>query len=293
MPIRLFTSGTHQAAAGTLVFSNEDVDKIYNATANIDLEQIPFVLGHPKNNLPIVGWLKKSAIKKYTEGDKVSLGFDRDEAELSDESMNVIRDLKHNKISVRIENGAIRHIGLVTKAAVAENNAQNFSQSDLSGIFHTSEDILETKSDFQKMQDWFKTLDFKFFNSNSNMTEPKKENQPQAVDLTALVEQNKKLTEQVTTLTGLVTGMVGKTKATADFMADEYKNLTAAQKETAATIMADLGDEKATALKSLLKELAKPAVVVRQGSVTKDLGAPVDEKLKTVGDIVREQMQNA
>jgi hypothetical protein len=82
-------------------------------------------------------------------------------------------------------------------------------------------------------------------------------------------------------------------KATADFSADEYKNMTPAQKDTAAAIVADLGDEKATALKGLLKELAKPAVTVANGSVTKDLGAPVDEKLKSVGDIVREQMKNA
>jgi hypothetical protein len=290
MTIRLFTSGTHKSMNGTLSFSNEDVDRIYDGTQKIDLQQIPFVLGHPKNNLPIVGWLKKTAIQKYTEGDKVSLGFNREKAELSDESMNVIRDLKSNKISVRLENGAIRHIGLVTKAAIEENNAQDFSQADLTGVFHTSEDILEKQqNDFSKFLSELKTI----FKPNFNMAEEKKENQP-AVDLSALVEQNRKLAEQVTTLTGLVTGMVGKTKATADFMAEEYKNMTAVQKETAATIMADLGDEKATALKILLKELAKAPVVVRQGSVVKDLGAPGDDdKLQTVGDIVREQMKNA
>ena len=285
-PIRLFTSGTHKSMNGTLSFSNEDVDRIFDGTQQSVTEPIPFVLGHPKNNLPIVGWLPKTAIKKYTEGDKISLGFERDEAELSDESMNVIRDLKSNKISVRLENGAIRHIGLVTKAAIEENNAQNFSQADLTGVFHTSEDILEKQqNDFSKFLSELKTI----FKPNFNMAEEKKENQP--VDLSALVEQNRKLTEQVTSLTGLVTGMIGKTKATADFMADEYKNLTTAQKETAAGIMADLGDEKATALKSLLKELAKPPVVVKNGSVTKDLGAPVKEN-RTAEEIVREQLNN-
>ena len=287
MPIRLFTSGTHKSVNGNLSFSNEDVQKILDGTQKKDFEQIPFVLGHPKNNLPIVGWLPKTAIKIYTEGDKVSLGFDREDAELSDESMKVIRDLGSNKISVRLEDGGIRHIGLVTKAAVEENNAQNFSQADLSGIFHTSEDILEKQqNDFQKLLSDFKSI----FKPNSNMAEEKKE-PVQNADLAALIEQNKKLAETVGTLQQTVTGFIGKTKATADFSADEYKHLSQAQKETAAGIVADLGEEKATALKGLLKELAKAPVVVKQGSVTKDFGKQGDEK-RTAEDIVREQLNN-
>jgi len=291
MPIRLFTSGSHKSVNGTLNFSNDDVNQIHTKTQGAGLEQIPFVLGHPKNNLPIVGWLPKAKIGIYTEGDKVSLGFDRSDAELSDESLKIIRDLGSNKISVRIENGLIRHIGLVTKAAVEENNAQNFSQAELTGIFQTSEDILEVKSDFQRMQDWFKSIDLKsIYKPNSNMEEQKKET-VQNADLTALIEQNKMLATNLAALQQTVTGFVGKSKAIADFSAEEYKNLSAAQKDTAATIMADLGDEKATALKGLLKELAKPQVVVKQGSVVKDLGAPVDEK-RTADEIIREQLNN-
>lgn len=287
--VRLFTSGTHSSVNGKLTFSNDDVQKIHDGTQAKDFQAIPFVLGHPKNNLPIVGWLPKSKIKIYTEGDKVSLGFERDDAELSDESMKVIRDLGSNKISVRLEDGGIRHIGLVTKAAVEENNAQNFSQADLSGIFHTSEDILEKKKyDFEQFVSDFKSI----FKPNSNMAEKEKET-VQNAELAALIEQNKKLAETVGTLQQTVTGFIGKTKATADFSADEYKHLSPAQKETAAGIVADLGEEKATALKGLLKELAKAPVVVKNGSVTKDFGAAGGEKLETVADIVREQMKTA
>lgn len=292
MPIRLFTSGTHKSVNGTLSFSNEDVERILSGTQKSELDQIPFVLGHPKNNLPIVGWLPKAKIAVYTEGDKVSLGFDRSDAELSDESLKVIRDLGSNKISVRIENGAIRHIGLVSKAAVEENNAQNFSQAELSGIFHTSEDILEKQqNDFQKFFIDFKTEIKSLFNPNS-MAEEKKEQNQTSADLSALVEQNKNLAATVETLQKSLNGFMGKTKAAADFSAEEYKNLSAAQKETAATIIADLGEEKANSLKGLLKELAKPAVVVRSGSVVADFGKSGD-KLETVGDIVREQIKNA
>lgn len=290
--VRLFTSGTHSSVNGKLSFTNDDVQKILDGTQKKDFSAIPFVLGHPKNNLPIVGWLPKSKIKIYTEGDKVSLGFEREDAELSDESMKIIRDLGINKISVRLEDGSIRHIGLVPKAAVEENNAQNFSHADLSGIFHTQEDILEKQqSDFSKFFSDFKTEIKSLFNPNS-MAEEKKE-PVQNADLSALIEQNKQLTATVVELQKTVTGFVGKAKATADFSAGEYQHLSPAQKDTAASIAADLGEEKATALKGLLKELAKQPVVVKQGSVTKDFGAPGEEKSQTVADIVREQMKNA
>lgn len=289
MQVRLFTSGTHQSMNGTLSFSNEDVERIFEGTQKNGLDQIPFVLGHPKNNLPIVGWLPKSKIQTYKEGDKVSLGFDRDGADLSRESMKLIREQGSNKISVRLENGVIRHIGLVKKAAVEENNAQNFSQAELTGVFSTTEDILEKQqTDLSKFLNDFKT-EFKSIFKPSNMAEKKDEQTPQNVDLSALMEQNRLLTEQVGALQKTLGGFMNQTQASADFSADEFKNLSAEQKQTAAGICADLGEEKATALKGLLKELAKPKVEVKNGSLVNDFGQPTDE-VKTTGDIIREQM---
>lgn len=289
MPIRLFTSGTHDSMNGTLSFTNDQVEKILEGTQSSNMEQIPFVLGHPKNNLPIVGWLKKSAIKKYTEGDKVSLGFDREDAELSDESMQAIRDLGSNKISIRIQDGAIRHIGLVKKAAVEENNGQNFSQEDLSGIIYTSEGILEKQqNDFSKFLNDIKSI----FKSN-NMANDNKTTASVNVDMAALIEQNKQLTQTVSDLQKLMSNHLGKTQAAVDFSADEYKHLNDTQKQQAAGIMVDLGTEESkTAFKSLLKELAKPQVVLNNGSKTTDLGSSND-KFETVGDIVRSQMKEA
>lgn len=285
MPVRLFTSGTHQSMSGAINFSNDQVQQIFTETQKTGLEQIPFVLGHPKNNLPIVGWLPKSAIKTYTEGDKISLGFDRSDADLSEDSMSLIREQGSNKISVRLENGVIRHIGLVKKAAVEENNAQNFSQAEMTGVFSTAEDILEKQqTDFSKLFNDLKNEVKSIFKS-INMGEKNKEENPQNVDLSAINQ----LTQTVGTLQQTLSGFMNQTKATADFSADEFKNMTAEQKKTAAGICADLGEEKATALKGLLKELAKPAVTVKNGSIVNDFGKPADE-LKTVGDIVRAQM---
>ena len=123
------------------------------------------------------------------------------------------------------------------------------------------------------------------------MAEEKKDALSQSADLAGLMrEQNEKLAQQVEALTAMVTGFVGKQKATADFSADEFKDMTATQKETAAGIMADLGTEDSkTALKGLLKELAKPAVKVENGSKVKDFGAPGKET-RTAEEIVRDQL---
>lgn len=292
MPIRLFTSGSHTTKGGTFSFSNDDIDRILNDTKKSGKDPLPFVLGHPENNLPIVGWLPVGAIKRYTEGDKVSLGFERGEEEISKESMDIIRDLKTNKISVSVRDGVIRHIGLVPKAAVEENNTQNFAAGELTGEFSAGDEITEHASnDFQRFFQDFENKIKTIFKSNTNMAEEKK---PEAVnaDFAALMEQNKKLTEQVATLTGMVAGVVGRAKATADFSAEDYKDLTQAQKDSAATIMADLGSEESkTALKGLLKELAKPAVKVENGSKVKDFGAP-EKETRTAEEIVRDQLNN-
>lgn len=124
--VRLFTSGTHNK----MDFSNEDIANIYAKTQASALSKIPFVLGHPKNDLPIVGWLQKSAIQHYKEGDKMSIGFDKGSAEFSQESMDVLRNMKRNKISVRLQDYAIVHAGLVERAAVSENNQQDFEATD-------------------------------------------------------------------------------------------------------------------------------------------------------------------
>ncbi|HPS83283.1 MAG TPA: hypothetical protein PLA88_03125 [Bacteroidales bacterium] len=285
MPIRLFTSGVHTNATGSLNFSNEDIERLYSSTVTKGPDQIPIVLGHPKNNLPIVGWLPRTAICKYQEGDKVSLGFERQAAELSDPSMEVIRQQKSNKISVRIQDGVINHIGLVAKAAVEENNAQNFS-AEFTGVYHTSEEILEPPvTDFSRFMN-----EVKSFFKTANMPEEKKEQTAPSADFTALVEQNKQLAASVTALQQTVAGFMNRSKATADFAADDFKHMSAAQKETAASIATELGEEKATALKTLLKELAKQPVTVTTGSVTTQFGKTADQK-RTSQEVIDEQMK--
>ena len=134
--IRLFTSGTHNGDT----FSNDDIKEIF-ALTQAGIDKIPVVLGHPKNDLPVVGWVNKNKILLYQEGDKYSIGFERKDAEFSEEAIIAIKELKRDKISVRLTDMAITHIGLVKKAAVAENNEQTFSDENKTGTFCFSEDF--------------------------------------------------------------------------------------------------------------------------------------------------------
>jgi hypothetical protein len=134
--IRLFTSGKHNQ----MEFTNQDIEEIYQTTIKGDLKKIPFVSGHPKNDLPIYGWVAKDKLSLYPENGKMSIGFQRSDADFSEDSLSNLRKKGQDKISVRLQNNAITHIGLVEKAAVIENNDQTFAL-DKSGHFSFGDQI--------------------------------------------------------------------------------------------------------------------------------------------------------
>ena len=161
--IRLFTSGTHNGDT----FSNDDIKEIF-ALTQAGIDKIPVVLGHPKNDLPVVGWVNKNKILLYQEGDKYSIGFERKDAEFSEEAISAIKELKRDKISVRLTDMAITHIGLVKKAAVAENNDQTFSDENKTGTFCFSEDFPVEIEDTESIEDIIVRKFNQFFNHKSN-----------------------------------------------------------------------------------------------------------------------------
>ena len=165
--IRLFTSGTHNGDT----FSNDDIKEIF-ALTQAGIDKIPVVLGHPKNDLPVVGWVNKNKILLYQEGDKYSIGFERKDAEFSEEAIIAIKELKRDKISVRLTDMAITHIGLVKKAAVAENNDQTFSDENKTGTFCFSEDFPVEIEDTESIEDIIVRKFNQFFNNQkpSDMT---------------------------------------------------------------------------------------------------------------------------
>lgn len=285
MPIRLFTSGTHNG----LTFSNADITGIANKTASGTGELIPIVLGHPKNNLPVLGYLPRKAITTYKEGDKVSLGFAREKAELADESMNAMRRLGCNKISIRLEDNEIKHIGLVERAAVSENNAQNFSAG--TGDFAATDDFSELdKSLTDSVLDAIKTL-FKNNKNEEKMKEENEEKEKQNAEFSALKGDVAKISETVEKLAGILTGQQEKQRketVTADFTAAEFSHLTDEQKKSAVDFCTKATPVEAEALKAMLKAGNQKPATPPAGSVVNDFGKAGHEE--TSEELIRKQV---
>lgn len=282
--IRLFTSGTHNG----LNFSNAQVTDIATKTQQQGADRIPFVLGHPKNDLPIVGFLPKEAVILYHENEKMSIGFDREQGDFSEESLNTLRELGNNKISVRLVDGVIKHIGLVRKAAVAENNQQDFADG-LTGCYHTNEDFMEKPASRL-------TNPFNFFKSNKIKSMDNKENETSATrkddfaDLKTAVDRNSKAIE---TLVGMVTQQQNdkqKAQITADFAAAEYDHLSDEQKKQAADFCAGLTAEQREPYKQMLRSLKPAPATPPAGSVTAEFGAKDTEEL-SAEELIRQQVQ--
>lgn len=285
--IRIFTSGTHNG----IPFSNEDIQTIARKTGDFGEDMIPFVLGHPDKNLPIMGFLPKAAIKIYQEGTKTSIGFDKDTADMSEQSMEILRSMGHNKLSPRLVEGVIKHIGLVEKAAVAENNAQDFAA--LTGTFAANDNLFETTS--KGLSNLFKNPFKK--NKNDMAEESKVTAQPDMLEQM----QNKvdKLTESVTKLTELAEANAKKesdaaAKAAeeaikADFASAEYSHLTDAQRQDFAAICVQLPADQQIKFKESIKAMAKRPQVPGNGSVTAEFGAKGQEEKRSADDILRQQ----
>lgn len=284
MPIRLFTSGTHNGFS----FSNEDIASIAARTAAESPERIPIVLGHPKNDLPVLGYIPKRAIEVYKEGDKMSLGFEREEADLGDEGVEIARELGKNKISIRLKEGKIKHIGLVKKAAVAENNEQDFAA--LTGDFMAMDGLEEcSRTTLETVLDAIRGV---FKNNKTDFDMKEKEEEKQNAEFSALKKDVEGISGKIERLEKLLTGREEEKRRralTADFSAAEYSHLTDEQKAKAVDFCAKLESaEEEADYKAILaagnRKPEKPA----DGSVTLDFGKKGDEK--SAEELIREQV---
>ncbi len=286
MPIRLFTSGTHNG----LSFSNDDIASIAAKTAAGSPDQIPIVLGHPKNDLPVLGYVPKRVIEMYKEGDKVSLGFEREEADLGDEGVELARELGKNKISIRVEDGRIRHIGLVRRAAVEENNEQDFAA--LTGDFAAVDGLDECNR--MTLETVLKAIKGVFRNNKTDfeMKEKDKENEKQNAEFSALKKDVESISEKIDRLEKVLTGREDEKRRktlTADFEAAEYSHLTDEQKAKAVDFCAKLESaEEVADYKAMLAAGNRKPDKPKDGSVTMDFGKKGDEK--SAEDLIREQV---
>lgn len=283
--IRLFTAGTHNG----LTFTNENIGEIAQKTADFGEEQIPFVLGHPQKNLPILGFLPKAALRVYKEGTKTSIGFDKDKADMSEESMEVLRNMGNNKLSPRLVEGVIRHIGLVEKAAVAENNAQDFAA--LTGTFAAHDNLFENAS--KGLSNLFKNP----FKKNKDMAEEPENTRPDGLaeikaNVDSLTESVKKLTELTEAQAKKETDAAKKAAeeaVKADFAAAEYSHLTDTERRDFAAMCVQLPADQQIKFKESIKAMARRPQTPGNGSVTAEFGAKGKEGEKSADEILRQQ----
>lgn len=278
--IRLFTSGIHNG----LNFSDASVGEIAANTAASGPDMIPVVLGHPVNDLPVLGRLPKEALQVYSENGKTTIGFDRDAAELCDGFSDATSG--QNKISVRLKDGIIRHIGLVKKAAVKENNAQDFEvlSGDFSGL-----DTFDASDDTPSILEQIKSL---FINSNTSKMEKETKT---AADFSALEGKVDALATSVNSLVSAIsadrekaTAAATKETLTSDFSAPEYSHLSDEQRKQVVDFCAGLtAVQQAEYKKTIAATNVKPATP-KSGSVTADMGATGDKK--TAQEIISEQI---
>ncbi|MCT4638939.1 MAG: hypothetical protein N4A72_14655 [Bacteroidales bacterium] len=303
MILRLFTSGTHKG----LTFSNDNIDGIYNKTTTGNIEKIPVVLGHPKNDLPVVGWVKKTALKLYDEKGKKSIGFERADAEFSEESIDALKELKRDKISVRLKDGAITHIGMVKNPAVEENAYQEFSEEGelffnaVNDFSFKEPSMVDTVLDFlQSVVNGNNNI------NNNNNQKPDKKMTEKEKELEA---KNKELQEKLDKKEKQAHEDAQKEKVDAfkeEFSKEEYKGkVDFAQVLRIAKVLAGVKEPlefekegetvKKTAINefsAVLKSLvAKPSKKVIQGSVTQFSKGDGDEGTSGV-DELRDKFSN-
>lgn len=267
--IRLFKSGKHNG----LDFSDAQISEIADCTIAIGGDKIPFVLGHPHNDLPVLGYLPRTAIKLYDDDNKKAIGFERADAEFSEPSIDMLKQLGQNKISVRLRGGAISHIGLVKNAAVAENNEQDFAA--LSGTFYTDADFEEKAVDTitTKVKNLFKS---------KKMDE---QTQAQRSELDEIKSSLDKLSKNLDTVTEMLTG--DKATGSVDFSTDDFSHLDETQRKKAMDLCTGMAPAAQSTLVELLKQSARPVVI--KGSVV-DFAAEAAINPKSARDIIAAQV---
>ena len=134
--IKLFMAGTHRTAHPKKTWTNDDVDAVFSATLMHGPKFIPFVVGHPKDDLPVVGRLAREALKLIEEGDKKVIGFDHEDAQFSLDDLKRLKKEGVDKLSLKInmkdgpEKQFIKHTGLVSAAAVAALSEAQFEADE-------------------------------------------------------------------------------------------------------------------------------------------------------------------
>src|SRR5574343_492982 len=143
--LTVFTEGTHNTKAAKKTYNAADIDAIVNNTKKLgSTAQIPFTAGHPVNNLPVFGYFRASDVRRGNFNGVAAVQVKP--AEFAEGLIDEIANSKINKMSIRILNNEIKHIGFVEKPAVKE--LPPISDYTFSADEGTDENNIETNLDF-------------------------------------------------------------------------------------------------------------------------------------------------
>lgn len=129
----IFKDGEHKTPHPKKVWTADDVGAVFTNSQSLSPDRLPMVVGHPRNDLPVIGYLARKSLQMMDEGDrKVIMVDDEMDAVFSAEAIEQARKAGYDKISVRIKMPEmyIRSIGLVPEAAVDELNDATFADGE-------------------------------------------------------------------------------------------------------------------------------------------------------------------
>jgi len=168
MIFEIFKTGTHTSSNGiTKEFTESDLDQIVNSY-NPEEHEAPLTIGHPKDNSPAHGWIKKI----FREGEKLFAEVDN----LTDKLKDALQNKLFKKRSIALyPDFKLRHVGFVPIPSVKgladipdaelfalsddENNLQSFQYDFSEDIF--SEPPEPTAEDLEIIEN-AKTIDISF-----------------------------------------------------------------------------------------------------------------------------------
>jgi len=138
MTFEIFKTGTHTSSNGiNKDFTESDLDQIVNSY-NPEEHEAPLTIGHPKDNSPAHGWIKKI----FREGEKLFAEVDN----LTDKLKDALQNKLFKKRSIALyPDFKLRHVGFVPIPSVkglndipdaqlitlSENDNSEFYESDL------------------------------------------------------------------------------------------------------------------------------------------------------------------
>lgn len=135
-PIAIFRAGKHTDSTGTPVeITDDDLNQM---VANFGHDQIPYVVGHPKDNAPAYGWSSGLFVKDsvlYTDSENVASEFE--------DAVEAGRFRNRSVSIAKNDNNEwyVRHIGFLGGAAPAVKGLERmaFSDDDTALSFEFSE----------------------------------------------------------------------------------------------------------------------------------------------------------